>query len=1125
MTELNSFIIENIVKNITKYIIILLFIIYVIIELITISTFTFSYNYNYNYGKKLKSVCNNKNLEFETERYQVYNNILNNILENNRNKSYNYVIILSIILIFSIIFGLVITYILYYFINDIINSDVNNSKILKMLCKMMMFIICGFSLIIFPLYIGYNLDKNNEYKLNDFNTYITYAEIIFNSLLAILIIINMNTYNDTYNYKYGNNFIIIISILFYFCFNLTKNIISYYKKKKNIIEFKNENIKSYNDFANNFLKTELNTNVNILNDYILNLFNIDLKNIELNYFTSILIIALILIGMLFLFNRSKTFNKYIKGEINYKEFIECLLYYGNNKCENFILDTIESRIIYNFVILPIIFTLLIIITINSTINYNEVINKNIILHPLLIYKTELDNVNTSFTTILDNDKFAYKEKKSVDRNIANTILLVFYNEIFSDMLSLTSIDKDKYKEFANINISPKFKYVFNNKKEILDYTKLHEYNIENYLKNECGDDIFINKNLNSKCNETNRFILYYMIRSVFLYKPIADIDGKKDKNKYEFYKNILKYKIYKSIIYYKNEKNYLGNAKLNDNNYDKNCTLNIKYEHPKITKEELLILLGKLVEKLELEGINYNLKKIFTDNININDTKEKIYTQIQELIDRPELDLIQYKNRIIDPIIDNNINSSDEHQILLVDRINKLELNNNIIKNHRIIITKIVNQFIEYIIDVQVAYFHIYKDGKNIIEIQDSDLDEKFRKEGQNPEDNQKIKDFIKKYKKTIKENFDLINVELSNYEIGENEYHKQNNVTNYLLNNYYIANNYNVKTYIEKITKDNYTNTQNDDSSVEDDTIEKVKIFMSNIIILFYYNHYFILEIKNKYSNLYLNTLVNSVQSIYGNSNENKKYKELKKEYIIKINELIIILKYTIYNIISDGNKEKITEYIKKSDVNNYIIDELIIFDDNYKNQKIMLNDNIDSIKEFIINTQNLSEGGSYWREEAQEDNEYHLITNDYVNNIKGLINRIDHFINYIKISYIEVSNEKNIEFINNILIEQKNILEVISNTDINKLNFNNILDEYKYIDKFNDNIKEYKNYYRKFHGIEEREIIETESNKYTSTYSNNSNKKNSNIIYQNADISSNMILILITIYIIILYILIKIR
>ena len=1107
MTELNSFIIENIVKNITKYIIISLFIIYIIIELITISKFTFNYNYNYNYGKKLKSVCNNKNIEFETERYQLYNNILNNILENNTNKSYNYDIILSIILIYSIIFGFVITYILYYYISDIINSHDNNSKKLKMFGYIMILIICGFSLIIFPLYIGYNFDKNNEYKLNDFNNNVKYAEIAFNILLAIMIIININTYKKTHTYKYGNNFIIIISLLFYLCFNFTKSIISYYKKKKNIIEFKNENIKSYNDFANNFLKNELNTNLNILNDYILKLFNIDFKNIELNYFTSILIIGLILISILMVFNRSKTLNKYIKGEINYNELIECLLY-NKNKCENFLFEPHETRIIYNFIILPIIFILLIIITINSTINYNEVINKNIILYPLLIYKTEIDNVNNSFTTILDNDNFSYKEKKSVDRNIANTILLVFYNEMFSDMLSLKSEDK----EFGNINIFPKFKYIFNNKKEILDYTKLYEYNIDNYLKNECGDDIFINKNLNSKCEETNRYILYYMVRSVFLYKPIADINGKKEKINYVFYKNILKYKIYKSLIYYKNEKNYLGNDKLTDNNYEKNCTLNIKYEHPKTTKEELLILLGILLRKPDMTIY----KKIFTDNINTNNTKEKIYEQIQELIQRKDLDLLRHKE-IIDQIISIYINSSDEHQQLLIDRINKLELHNSIIKNHTIIIDDIIDQFIEYIIDVQVAYFHIYKTDPDNIKISASDLYDKFRKEkGRSDTEKKQMNDFVKKYKKTIKENFDLINIKLSNYEIGENEYHKQNNVTNYLLNNYYISNNYYLKTHIEKINKDNYTNTRLDiDTEINDDTIDKIKICMNNIIILFYYNHYFILEIKNKYSDVYLNTLVNSVMSLYDNSNENKNYTELKKEYIIKINELIIILKYMIDNKVLDGNKEKISEYIKTSSVNDYIIEEIIKFDDNYTNQKIMLNDNIDSIKDFVINAQNLDEDAD------------HLITNDYINNIKGLNNRIEHFINYIKRSQIESSNynEKNIEFINNIFIEQKNILEVISNADINKLNFNNILDEYKYIDKFNDTIKDYNTYYKKFYSIENNKIIETEHNKHTSIYTTSNNKEKSNIIYKNADISSNMILLLLTIYIIILYILIKIR
>lgn len=1111
MEEANSFIIQNITKNITKYIIISLFIIYIVIEIISITKFSFDYNYNYNYGKKLKDVCKNKNLEFETNRYQLYSNIVKNIIQNTTNTSYNYIIVLSIILIFAIIFGLLITYILYNYINDIIISDNKNTDKFKYFCYFMMIMICGFSLIIIPLYIGYNFDKNNEFKLDIFNDNVRYAENIIAILIIVMIIININTYNLVFasNYKYGNSFVIVMSLLFYLCLYLTKSIISFYKKKISIINYKNENIKNNNDFVNDFLKNELDTNSNVFNEYLLKLFNIDYNNIDLNYYTSLFIISLILIAILMIINRSKTLKEYIKETIDYKKLINCLLYNDNYQCNNFLFKPTESRIIYYFVVLPIIFILLITITINSTINYNEIINKNLILHPLIIYKTEIENVNNSFTNILHNDKFSYKEQKSVDRNVANTILLVFYNEIFSDMLSLTGEDKEKYQ----INILPKFKYIFNNKKEILDYTKLHEYNISNYLVNECGDDIFINKNLNSKCNETNSFILFYMIRSIFLYEPIANIEGKKNKENYIFYRNILRYKIYKSLINYKNEKNYLGNAKLNDNNYEKNCTLNIKYEHPKTTKEELLILLGKL---LEIEGPK-DYKQIFIDNINTNDTREKIYNKIQELIAKEEYSELSKYKTIIDTYIDLNINKSDAHMQLLNDRIDKIKLNNDLIKKHESTIDIAIDHFINYIVEVQIAYFINYRSNSRdtSMKISIDDLNLKFKKDiERTSNDITNINNFINDYKKIIKRNFDNINRDLSNYEIGENEYHKQNNISNYLLNNYNLSNNNRVKTYIEKLNKDSYKNVRlKNNNEKDEDTDNKIKIYMNSIIISFYYNHFFILEIKNKYSNPYLKNLVNSVKSLYDNNEDNKKYKELKKEYIIKINELIIILKYTLENKISDGNTDKILEYIKKSNVNKYIIDELVKFDENNNDKKIILNENVDNIKDFVENTQVI-------------DDNFDLITNEYVNNIKGINNKIEFFINYIEKSDIKSSkyNEKNIEFINNMLMEQQNLLDIISNADLNKLNFNDILDQFKYLDKFENIINDYNNYYREYYEIELKKIIK-EDNKYISKYTNSTDKEKSNIIYQNANISSNMILLLLIIYIIVFYLLIKIK
>lgn len=557
-------------------------------------------------------------------------------------------------------------------------------------------------------------------------------------------------------------------------------------------------------------------------------------------------------------------------------------------------------------------------------------------------------------------------------------------------------------------------------------------------------------------------------------------------------------------------------------------TLNIKYEHPKITKEELLILLGQLMPRLK-DLTNTDYKDIFKNNINTNETKEKIYQQIQDLIANPEYSDLADNKEIINKYIDLNINNSIEHIQLLEDRIDKIKFNNNLIEKYETTIDTAIDHFITYITEVQIAYYNEFNiDGRDLT-IRVSELDNIFKKGQGNNAD--KITNFIKTYKNIIKRNFDNINDYLSDYEIGENEYHKQNNVTNYLLNNYNLSNNNRIKTYVEKINKESYKNSRlldnSDADSDQEDTNKIIKIFIDSIIISFYYNHYFILEIKNKYSDRYLKSLVNSVTSLYDNNDDNKNYKELKKEYIIKINELIIILKYTLDNTISNSNTDKISNYIKKSSVNEYIVDELIKFDENNDNNKIILNENIDNIKDFVENTEDIKqflENKNAYR----DDFNYDVITNEYVNNIKGIYNKIDFFVSYIENKQIKFSkyNEKNIEFINNMLMEQKNLLEIISNADVNKLNFNSVLKEFKYLEKFDNIISDYNNYYREYYNIELKNLIkeQKEQDEQKSTYTNSSDKEKSNIVYKNANIASNMVLLLLTIYIIILYLLIKI-
>ena len=69
--------------------------------------------------------------------------------------------------------------------------------------------------------------------------------------------------------------------------------------------------------------------------------------------------------------------------------------------------------------------LLITLTINSTIGYNEVINKHLNNTTIKILSKKLLMFNNNFTNILHNDKFVYKEQKSVDKKINCFLITIF----------------------------------------------------------------------------------------------------------------------------------------------------------------------------------------------------------------------------------------------------------------------------------------------------------------------------------------------------------------------------------------------------------------------------------------------------------------------------------------------------------------------------------------------------------------------------------------------------------------------------------------------------------------------------------------------------------------------------
>ena len=154
---------------------------------------------------------------------------------------------------------------------------------------------------------------------------------------------------------------------------------------------------------------------------------------------------------------------------------------------------------------------------------------------------------------------------------------------------------------------------------------------------------------------------------------------------------------------------------------------------------------------MQEDGIK-NYKDIFKNNINRNETKEKIYKQIQDLILNTEYSsYLEGYRKIIDTYIDLNINNSRPHIELLNDRIDKIKLNNDFIKKYETTINSIIDQFINYITEVQIAYFITFRDSENDnnMTISTLDLHNIFREENTTKIDN--IENFIKEYRKIIK--------------------------------------------------------------------------------------------------------------------------------------------------------------------------------------------------------------------------------------------------------------------------------------------------------------------------------------------------------------------------------------
>ncbi len=611
--KINLYRINNKILKLIFYIIIS---IYLFIQFILLSNFLFKYFKSKNYGYLLEKICQTKNTEFESERFQLYNNIDEFKIEHN--KKINYTLILSLILIYGIIYGMILSYIIYDFYYNIIITENNDIK------KMFYYVLLSLSSIIsigyLPYYIGIKFDNIKNKILLEADDYLLN---IFAILSVILLIVN---YYNEFKSNYNNILLITLIISFYLILYYIKKFINMYK----------------NNIGNdNIIKNELNEN-DLLKNYIIEIFGLKYyyekieKNDDnnINYYIFLAQIFIIILIILFLINNIKNIFNFFKN-YNLEQLLNCLFYRNNSICEYILYNAADSRLLYNIFSRPIIIIILLVIIIYSISVYNKYFNNFIITQPKIIYNGNIKLIDKEFNKLLHNDKIDYNTTTSIEKNVANAIQLVLYNEIFGKVLQY---DKDSeyiedYNEYIkHINFVPDFKYDFDKKDRIIKYSELEEYNIKKYLNNI----FYENKTSKEKCDEMNinKYFLKKFIENIYFNDQIND--GEKCSRE-ELRKKKLKYKIYKSIKNIKNGYNYIGNSKFDNTKIEINNKIDINIDYSvisDITISEINDLLGKF-------DFGYNIKKIleiyYDEYINILKTNLfKIINQTGVNTEHPE---------------------------------------------------------------------------------------------------------------------------------------------------------------------------------------------------------------------------------------------------------------------------------------------------------------------------------------------------------------------------------------------------------------------------------------------------------------------------------------------------------
>lgn len=617
-------------SDVLRFVVFAVIFIVIIEQIYLLSRFVYKYDKYYDYGDMLKKACLSSYTEYETSRFQLMNNMTDLEISNNNYKdTYNiYILILTFIvslyiayffslLCVNISFGNFLNFMISKGISGLSNIEliknsvvsILNQNIFTTIFSIIKGLIIAYMILIIPIFFIMKINANIDISpfVNNTSNYLPHIIV----LIAILSF-QMNQNNIS---LFTFNIFFSLFIISFFILKLATDVYLTERensKERNMYEnSENKNLK-YLSFVKKYFEDINNSNTNILSKFIMNImgFN-DIKLVLKDNYKPGLKIGLDTNNITydgdvpnidFKFDLKSSMNDFqdsinIFKADNYKNllfvlfvlllailFIWFLLYFKPNHFQLygfFSINSIDRDLLYNFAFIPLLILYVIIFIISMTKEYNTFINKYILYKPNNLYKRHINDINNIFNQIIQNDSSTL-HNFSTCKNIANAIHMSIYSSIFKgynkDNIFVPELE---YEKFCDI------------KDESIDYTKIKEYDIEYYLKN--NKNVFYN---NSKCSSVNNELLtIIMINTIPKYTNSSKIDFQGTREQFRNFlkfciNNVLNYKTYDGTNNITYSNNYISNNKIH--------AFELKYQEQKISNEIL-----ELIDEITEEYIYY----------------------------------------------------------------------------------------------------------------------------------------------------------------------------------------------------------------------------------------------------------------------------------------------------------------------------------------------------------------------------------------------------------------------------------------------------------------------------------------------------------------------------------------